>query len=1611
MHRRHVYVVFADSCLVLVCFILTVIGFDKISDAAESYSDLVSPWYGAEDFDEANLCFERALQVVSVNLLVAELRFKKCECNESGDLSNDGIKLDFIVPNLLHCVSILSRYDTSDDQIAITLELKCRYYWLASTYYTWLGHRCNDISISKDADNLSLEYLDICLESLSEYQQLGGEQSIKTPHLVSPDHRHGIHWASLSVDVLMSYKQYLLSTVVVSKVRQDFHTISCQLKEGLSTNAKALSIAEDQKMELSSLGAKLVNRYKPGKEKSNEKIEELFNDFILTHGDHIINIDESVSNNWEIAISTSKGKDVWGNVWSAIPSTKTESIEQVSSALLSSPSILQVLSCSLFLSEGDTQPLLSIYCQLISFALESQARIIQSSTADRIEKGNLMLLAAMYFADKLADKMSEASNEVNHELDDDFDEETFHNTIQIFQNPISVEPEEQIKESNDQGRKNSARHALFHSASRLVFAVQQYQGLSSEIKHNVESIYFVGLVKAFVQGKNEFASLITSVSDKRLKTWQIELNDKASKICFIANELAELMSKCTTCIDSEGNARVSHLIKGLVGLGNESIDVAPLAQFSDSLIWFWNFMNNRIDATSPSENAVKDRLLVSVCATMIALCGSPGVSVNFAQSISERKCSPTNSDYFDSDSSVNGVFLPDVSAESELQHSKRSLARKYSQLTQCVSLVFEFSERAASRVGCYPSSRYGPFLSLVTVRTLSNIADEIFALFSEDIWGEEWPYGARECGSTLDSVLSKAYSSLYGFSLITQAQSNDPSKSYAPESIMAAAQLFRSVKRVYNKHNRRSPPTRAFETIEMALPPAEENAVSKAITGYMFDPDKDIDSVRFSTVDTPPGFPECVFNEAQNAIGESVDDSSSCIEILRRGICRELAKCPISHIGSDEPEEGNEGLSEERESTQRYELSLGRKFRAVLDDLSYDPRNIENWIVLSECLGFKADIICDRLVRDKDPYDTSDFCPPMQTAKSMTARSLVELREIQSSEYTHKKWHPFIGKDLSVYIQYPWSNLNSLRDCSKQVESSLFQGSGVNNTETVDLDLQIWREIETIFEKGEYTPWANAWAGMFVAALRTMRMKALRVARYLAKKKLGKMHPSEVSEDIGTALYGDLMASTVYGFPMQHMCNYEKRSIAEGAKYYFEEAIESSKSTDYACDSKTESWEVQFMIGKCCEKIASTLCEEIYQSDVSQTKRMYETMMTAAIENYAAALGDAQKAEKAGGGQDNKNGGSSHGSREVLYRLHATRFKALLSAIRQAADERGLAETEACRISSTSWFDDSNKLQTSDDDIRHNIWDLYVDCVQGLSSCRKGISYFHRAAYRLAQALHWAPAFHDPCFSLHTGSIESIPSSKRERISELDKNSFAECAASVIGTLFDKKRSHLVAVWVTTSAAPPPFEVLNDSVRKYDALRLKYIRAFVDTMIRCKQRDKIETFLSWAASSSQDLAGFYEASAMTFQGGHIGKSLLSGSGFLTKVQRAAMTALAKMILQDLAEMKKDGIIEHARKLLKDDFKLSHNLFLRLHSTPEEIQRAAHSNKPLDEVIAYCRCYLSIQSGRINDSINLNGSIDNAMLSSLLEGASEKAKEMFPAKKNKLKTLKRQAEDA
>jgi hypothetical protein len=48
---------------------------------------------------------------------------------------------------------------------------------------------------------------------------------------------------------------------------------------------------------------------------------------------------------------------------------------------------------------------------------------------------------------------------------------------------------------------------------------------------------------------------------------------------------------------------------------------------------------------------------------------------------------------------------------------------------------------------------------------------------------------------------------------------------------------------------------------------------------------------------------------------------------------------------------------------------------------------------------------------------------------------------------------------------------------------------------------------------------------------------------------------------------------------------------------------------------------------------------------------------------------------------------------------------------------------------------------------------------------------------------------------------------------------------------------------------------LNDPTRKYDYLRLKYIKAYIDCMKQCKKLDRIETLLDYTNNCAQDLAG------------------------------------------------------------------------------------------------------------------------------------------------------------
>lgn len=1363
------------------------------SDASTPwYETAFTPWYCVKTSND--------LSVVAVNLLHAELLFKRSESQDFGSHGDErdlGV-LEFVVKHLLTLLPTISRIDNSESK-SMLVELKCRCLWLATSYYLWTSRCSSDASISKSDEVFGLECLDEAIALLSS--ELKQNETIMTPHLGSTT-RRGEHWHALSAELLMQYKEHIQSSSIVTIARQCFQEIQIDVKERSGSSCDDIdNLSPDNKAKLASLGLELIERYTNNVDKSTDAIEELLNDFIVLKEDRFHPLDADALSSGSIEIH-------WGELWKELPSSAAD-IDVLSSEG-SRPSIIQVLASSLMTTEKMIPSVFMIYSKVVCATLlrnqkMSRSRANPLNHADeskvassiqghsiaensRNRKDHLLIAVANFFVDKMASIISSYMNEAET-LESLLDGDDFCGLIFASLDICHKYQKHGIDDLNLQTY-------LLASVSRLVLYLRQYIGLSERTQQKIESTYFAALTKLMIRTNRDFVDLTSSIHDKRTKEWHSQITSKSRLISLIAVEIAEMLSLCPTKIVADASVSVSHLITSLSSFG-ETDSYALLAQFVEALLMLWGFLTNPLDASSPVENSARNMLMVPIASVIIALCGCPGASIEGThryEEIKSDKSAISFSDYFDSDDSVNRLFLTGTTADGDDQLSQRTWLRKLCQCVQCISIVFNsvneklIKENTSCRP--FPSNQHGPFLPLIAVRVLSNLSEGIFHLFSEDVWGVTYPYGARECGSMIDSLLGEAYLYIYGFSF--SGGDADTEKAYAPESITSAVHLFRCIKRVYHD-NRKNPPTKGFEAIELALPPAEESKASKAIKAFLFDGDKMREElIRTSTsvlADLPPGFPEWVFHVEDTSL--SIDEEERNIDLLRRGVARELAKVSLANLDSIQKSPSDmdkeQGLTTEREMAQTHELSLYQKFRSVLTDLCYCPKNVENWMALSECFGFKAEDICDRLVRFTDP--TSDFCLNSKSKREFPATmTLEQLQRSQLEDYQEscQDWRPFLGKNMFAYMQYPWSNFQSLQNCAQEVLSTIPQTDATDASS----DYMCWKSIASKFDAGDYVSWANSWGGMFIMALRTMKLKALMVARYLAKTSQHGLHPSEVCVDIGTSLYSELQLSTVYGYPKHPMTQYEKRCLAENAKFFFHEAVNLSSSCEYAQKCDIIPFELYFMIGKVLEKNASTVREEMYAWDTEgncQT-RLYETLMNESILNYFKAFTDAQKAEQSSGGRDKSHtGGSSHGSLECLYRLHASRFKVLLSAVRRSPHECELAESEALHISSSVWFDKSND-SSSVIGVRGKIWDILADCVDAFNNCRVESPQFHRSLYRLAQAYNFGPLFDNPNCDLTLGSIQIVPPIKSYRISGLSSSYCSESAANVIAKLFDKKR-------------------------------------------------------------------------------------------------------------------------------------------------------------------------------------------------------------------------------
>ena len=223
---------------------------------------------------------------------------------------------------------------------------------------------------------------------------------------------------------------------------------------------------------------------------------------------------------------------------------------------------------------------------------------------------------------------------------------------------------------------------------------------------------------------------------------------------------------------------------------------------------------------------------------------------------------------------------------------------------------------------------------------------------------------------------------------------------------------------------------------------------------------------------------------------------------------------------------------------------------------------------------------------------------------------------------------------------------------------------------------------------------------------------------------------------------------------------------------------------------------------KCYEKMACTyflqeytsVTESIEESTRDEKARMYEKIMSKSLSSYTSALRKVEELERDGKMFDQRGGGSSSGTTEAFYRLHASRLKILIRAVRRKEDERHPAELEAIRL---LLKDQAKEGEESKDDEPHNekyvrnkIWELFGDLATAMAQCRDKDPFFHRSVYRHAQALLLAPIVNDPYDRdvYRLGSLGSIPITRAYHLRGLSSDSCAKSAASIIAALFDKKR-------------------------------------------------------------------------------------------------------------------------------------------------------------------------------------------------------------------------------
>ena len=496
----------------------------------------------------------------------------------------------------------------------------------------------------------------------------------------------------------------------------------------------------------------------------------------------------------------------------------------------------------------------------------------------------------------------------------------------------------------------------------------------------------------------------------------------------------------------------------------------------------------------------------------------------------------------------------------------------------------------------------GPLLPLIASRVLCWCSDTLLKEFrGEDsgiglkasLW-TDYSVGTRKIGSLLDSLLHKVYRCLHGFNLSTTADSKEGAhasphesncKAFVPESVRAAAQLYRCVMRSC-AFGRKVPPKNALDTILAALPRFERSPRDQKLREFLFDANNTkLDLKGIVAVAQKSHAWETCFEGVSPCFETSWDQDPAFLDessLVRHGIAHLISQGPLPQY-QEAPE------ADARVETASVESELSRKFDAILFELGHgNIANCKNWVKAAQCCWTKAEIVADRLGKQRNFVQCRDFIvkgPIIHDAEGVSFADLVSKQE-REDELRHVGWTEVVGQDLSVFMDHCWSSFASLKDCSRTLERQFKLAA--ETQEDIRDSLHSYEEITRLFRDKRYDLWQQCWGGIYVSSLRILSRRCMAVALFVSYKGLdNSIEPgderlaAEICESLGTFMYSEVSGSQIYGYPMRKLTQHRKRKFSEAAAIFYNEALQlQRRSARKDKEGVPAEWDILFMVGK-----------------------------------------------------------------------------------------------------------------------------------------------------------------------------------------------------------------------------------------------------------------------------------------------------------------------------------------------------------------------------------------------------------------------------------------------